>query len=97
MSRKLEFPTHEEITIGWLPSSGPFQIPPASALIFTKVSVLLILTLVRLIKDAVLLVMVVDSCLLGGPETVMTLFVMEPQAAMGVYVGVGVGVEYLSQ
>lgn len=56
---------------------------------------LVILTLVRVITEAVPLVKVINSCLLGGPETVMELFVMEAQAGPGVFVGVAVAVAIL--
>jgi hypothetical protein len=85
-------PDHEEINIGWLPSSGPFQIVMLLAIIKFKIPVLLTLTLVSVTTEPVLLVMVVNSCLPGGPETVMTLLEMEPQADMGVIVGVLVGI-----
>jgi hypothetical protein len=50
------------------------------------------LTLVSVIIKPVLLVMVVDNNLLGDPENVIALFVMEAQAGTGVLVGVGVDV-----
>jgi hypothetical protein len=84
-------PDHEEIFFVVL-LSEPFQMSLLSALISVKVSVLVMLTLVSVITEPVLLVMVVNSCLPGGPETVMALFVMERQAGVGVFVGVLVGV-----
>jgi hypothetical protein len=91
ISRLLDVPNHEEITIGWLPSSGPFQIVTALAMLF-NFSVLLILILVSVISDAVLLVMVVNNSFWGDPEIVMVGFTMEPQTGKRVFVGVGVGV-----
>lgn len=76
--------------MGWLPSSGPFQIVTLLAVVIFKISEFEMLTLVSVIADPVLLVMVVNSCFLGGPDIVMVGFGMEPQAGMGVYVGVGV-------
>ena len=90
--RSPDTPNQEEIDIGWLPSSGPFQIVTALAVILFKVAVLLMLILVSAIADPVLFVIVVNNCFAGAPEIVMIGFAMEPQASTGVFVGVGVRV-----
>lgn len=101
ISRAETGPLHEEIFFVAL-LSEPVQIPCALAKIFTRVSILVILTPVSVITEPVLFVKVVDNSLSGELDTVMVLFVIELQdgggvsvsvmAAVAVFVGVKVGV-----
>jgi hypothetical protein len=91
ISRSEREPDHEEMFFGLLLSS-PFQISCVLDLIIINLSALAMLIPVSVINELVLFVIVVNKILLGDPETVMVVFVMEPHAGARVFVGVGVGV-----